>query len=116
MQKYGEAAIIEMLCNMYPQVAQAVATPLSNIDKITMYGSGNTAKMTEDVTTSLKQVIDGIGDSLGINPAVLISSFAGTKLAGLGGNESADVEAAATQAIEKAAANVSAKEKNAEEE
>ena len=116
MQKYGEAAIIEMLCNMYPQVAQAVATPLSNIDKITMYGSGNTAKMTEDVTTSLKQVIDGIGDSLGINPAVLISSFAGTKLAGLGGNESADVEAAATQAIEKAAANVSAKESNSEEE
>jgi len=51
-----------------------------------MYGSGNTARMTEDVTTSLKQVIDGIGDSLGINPAVLISSFAGTKLAGLGVN------------------------------
>ncbi|MCM1180410.1 MAG: SPFH domain-containing protein [Clostridium sp.] len=101
MQKYGEAAIIEMLCKMYPQVAEAVATPLANIDKITMYGSGNAAKMTEDVTTSLKQVIDGIGDSLGINPAVLISSFAGTKLAGLGGN--ADVEAAVTKAVEKAA-------------
>ena len=85
MQKYGEAAIIEMLCQMYPLVAQAVATPLANVDKITMYGSGNAAKMTEDVTTSLKQVIDGIGDSLGINPSVLLSSFAGTKLAGLTG-------------------------------
>lgn len=81
MQKYGEAAIIEMLCKMYPQVAEAVAAPLANIDKITMYGSGNTAKMTEDVTKSLKQVIDGIGDSLGINPSALLSSFAGTKLA-----------------------------------
>lgn len=116
MQKYGEAAIIEMLCNMYPQVAEAVATPLANIDKITMYGSGNAAKMTEDVTTSLKQVIDGIGDSLGINPAVMISSFAGTKLAGLGGSDSADVEAAATKAIEKAAANVSMEEESKEEE
>lgn len=103
MQKYGEAAIIEMLCKMYPQVAEAVATPLGNIEKITMYGSGNTAKMTEDVTTSFKQVIDGIGDSLGINPAVLISSFAGTKLAGLG--DSANVEAAVTKAVEKAAGN-----------
>ena len=83
MQKYGEAAIIEMLCQMYPLVAQAVATPLANVDSITMYGSGNTAKLTEDVTTSLKQIMDGVGDSLGINPSVLLSSFAGTKLAGL---------------------------------
>lgn len=114
MQKYGEAAIIEMLCNMYPQVAEAVATPLANIDKITMYGSGNAAKMTEDVTTSLKQVIDGIGDSLGINPAVLISSFAGTKLAGIGG--SADVEAAATKAVGKAAAGTGTAEGSKEGE
>ena len=82
MQKYGEAAIIEMLCQMYPLVAQAVATPLANVDSITMYGSGNAAKLTEDVTTSLKQIMDGVGDSLGINPSVLLSSFAGTKLAG----------------------------------
>ena len=94
MQKYGEAAIIEMLCQMYPQVAQAVATPLANVDKITMYGSGNTAKMTEDVTTSLKQVMDGIGDSLGINPSVLLSSFAGTKLAGLTDGAKAESEMA----------------------
>ncbi|MDD6327868.1 MAG: SPFH domain-containing protein [Eubacteriales bacterium] len=83
MQKYGEAAIIEMLCKMYPQVAEAIATPLSNIDKITMYGSGNAAKLTEDVTTSLKQIIDGVGDSLGINPSTMLSSFAGTKLANM---------------------------------
>ena len=51
--------------------------------------------MTEDVTTSLKQVMDGIGDSLGINPSVLLSSFAGTKLAGLTDGAKADGEAAA---------------------
>lgn len=100
MQKYGEAAIIEMLCQMYPLVAEAIATPLGNIDKITMYGSGNTAQMTEDVTTSLKQVIDGIGDSLGINPGVLLSSFAGTKLAGLTGNIEGDENTAALKLAE----------------
>lgn len=82
MQKYGEAAIIEMLCKMYPLVAEAIAKPLANIDSITMYGEGNTAKMTEDITKSFKQTIDGIGDSLGINLAAVIGSFAGTKLAG----------------------------------
>ncbi len=100
MQKYGEAAIIEMLCKMYPMVAEAIATPLGNIDKITMYGSGNTAKMTEDVTTSLKQVIDGIGDSLGINPGVLLSSFAGTKLAGLSDKDGESTEKTVVKVIE----------------
>lgn len=86
MQKYGEAAIIEMLCKMYPEVAKAVAAPLGNVDSITMYGEGNAAKLTEDVTRSLKQIMDGVGDSLGINPTVLLSSFAGTKLAGVKAN------------------------------
>ena len=81
MQKYGEAAIIEMLCKMYPLVAEAIAKPLANIDSITMYGEGNTAKMTEDITKSFKQTIDGIGDSLGINLGTVIGSFAGSKLA-----------------------------------
>ena len=82
MQKYGEAAIIEMLCKMYPLVAESIAKPLANIDSITMYGEGNTAKMTEDITKSFKQTIDGIGDSLGIDLSTVIGSFAGTKLAG----------------------------------
>ena len=85
MQKYGEAAVIEMLCKMYPLVAEAIAKPLANIDSITMYGEGNTAKMTEDITKSFKQTIDGIGDSLGINLGTVIGSFAGTKLAGAPG-------------------------------
>ena len=85
MQKYGEAAVIEMLCKMYPLVAEAIAKPLANIDSITMYGEGNTAKMTEDITKSFKQTIDGIGDSLGIDLSSVIGSFAGTKLAGAPG-------------------------------
>ena len=70
-----------MLCKMYPMVAEAIAKPLANIDSITMYGEGNTAKMTEDVTKSFKQTIDGIGDSLGINFASLVAGFAGAKIA-----------------------------------
>ncbi len=87
MKKYGEAAIIEMLCKMYPQVAEAIAKPLANIDSITMYGEGNTAKMTQDVTRTFKQTIDGIGDSLGVNLASLVTSFAGDKLGAIKGDE-----------------------------
>ena len=93
MKKYGEAAIIEMLCKMYPQVAEAIAKPLANIDSITMYGEGNTAKMTEDITKSFRQTIDGIGDSLGVNLAALVGSFAGSKLGAIkGGNTESNAE------------------------
>lgn len=80
MQKYGEAAIVEMLCKMYPEVAKYVAQPLASIDKITMFGEGNTAKMTGDITKSIRQVLDGIGESVGIDPATMLSSFLGSKM------------------------------------
>lgn len=80
MQKYGEAAIVEMLCKMYPEVAKYVAQPLASIDKITMFGEGNTAKMTGDITKSIRQVLDGIGESVGIDPSTMLSSFLGSKM------------------------------------
>ena len=79
MQKYGEAAVVEMLCKMYPEVARAIAEPLGKIDKITMYGEGNTARLTEDVTKSFRQAIDGLSDSTGMNLNALLSSFVGSK-------------------------------------
>ncbi len=79
MKKYGEAAIVEMLCKMYPEVARAIAEPLGKIDKITMYGDGNTARLTEDVTKSFKQTIDGLSDSMGIDLNTVVSNFLGSK-------------------------------------
>ena len=79
MKKYGEAAIIEMLCKMYPEVARAIAEPLGKIDKITMYGDGNTARLTEDVTKSFKQTIDGLSDSLGVDLNNVVTGFIGGK-------------------------------------
>jgi len=61
-------------------VAKEVARPLENIDSITMYGSGNTARLTEDVTTSFKQVINGIGDSMGIDLSHVVSDFVAQKM------------------------------------
>ena len=38
MKKYGQAAIIEMLVNVLPEVAKNVAEPISAIDKVTVIG------------------------------------------------------------------------------
>ena len=61
MKKYGEAAITEMLVNVLPEIAKNVATPLSNVDKITMYGEGNSGKMVGDIMTSMNQITNGMG-------------------------------------------------------
>lgn len=95
MQKYGEAAVVEMLCNMYPEVARAIAEPLGKIDKITMYGDGNTARLTEDVTKSFKQTIDGLSDSIGMDLNSLVTTFLGTKMGADAAIKSLEVDVSA---------------------
>jgi len=43
MKKYGQAAMVEMIVKALPQMAEAIAKPLENIDKVTIIdgGSGN---------------------------------------------------------------------------
>ena len=61
MKKYGQAAVTEMLVKALPDIAKAVATPLANVDSITMYGSDNSAKMVGDIMTTMNQVTNGMG-------------------------------------------------------
>lgn len=78
MQKMQEAAILEMYFKVLPDVAKNIAAPLQNIDKITMYGSGNTSQMVEDITKSLTQINSGLGDSLGFDiKSILLGAFGG---------------------------------------
>ena len=106
MQKYGEAAVVEMLCKMYPEVARAIAEPLGKIDKITMYGEGNTARLTEDVTKSFRQAIDGLSDSTGMNLNALLSSFVGSKFGTEAVLDKADDKEDANDASDTESANV----------
>lgn len=61
MLKMKDAAVIEMLVKVLPDVAKAVAEPLKNVDSITMYGEGNSGKMVGDIMTSLDKVTNGLG-------------------------------------------------------
>jgi flotillin len=48
-----------------------------------MYGEGNTAKLTGDITKTLTQVTNGLTDSLGIDLRTVLGSMFGAKLAGV---------------------------------
>ena len=80
MAAYGEAAKLEIILEAYTEMSKNIAEPLNNIDSITMYGEGNQTKLLEDVTRSLNQVNDGVGDSLGLDLKTIIMGMMGGKL------------------------------------
>ena len=77
----GEAAVLEMYFKAMPEIAKNIAEPLTKVDKITMYGDGNSTKLMKDIMTSLNQVTDGMRESTGIDLQSVLAGFAGAKLA-----------------------------------
>ena len=84
MQKMEQAAVISMIMEKMPEMAQAIATPLANVGNITMYGSGNVAKLVEEVTTSTTQVSNGLLEGVGIDLKSIINAMIGGRAIGSG--------------------------------
>ena len=60
MKKYGEGAILEMYFKALPEIAKNVAAPLTNVDKITMYGADGTSNLISNITQSIGKINDGV--------------------------------------------------------
>ena len=75
MAKMGQAAVLEMYFKALPEVVKNAAAPLSNVDKITMYGDGNSAKLVKDIMQNVSQVTEGLKESAGIDLPALLSGF-----------------------------------------
>lgn len=89
MQKMQEAAILQMYFEKLPEIAQAVAAPLANVDTITMYGDGNAAKLVGDITTSTSQISEGLLGGMGISLKDLVGSVLTGRAIGAGLNAAA---------------------------
>ena len=81
MAKMGEAAVLEMYFNALPEVVKNAATPLNNVDKITMYGDGNSTKLMKDIMGTVTQVTDGLKESTGVDLQAVLSGFLAAKAA-----------------------------------
>lgn len=80
MAKMGEAAVLEMYFKALPDVVRNAAEPLAKVDKITMYGDGNSTKLMKDVMNTLNQVTDGLKESTGVDLNAVLSGFLGGRL------------------------------------
>ncbi len=86
-KRMGEASIIEMYLAALPEVVKNAAQPLTQTDKIVMYGDGNATKMVRDVMNSSNQVLEGLKESTGIDLAGLLAGFAGGRIAAKDGEK-----------------------------
>ena len=69
MKKYGNAAIIEMLVGVLPEMAKAVADPIAAIDKVSIIGgdSNGVADMSGNVPAVLAKVMESVKETTGFD-------------------------------------------------
>lgn len=81
MAKMGEAAVLEMYFKALPEVVKNAAEPLASVDKITMYGDGNSSKLMKDVMGTVVQITDGLKEATGVDLQAVLSGFLAGKAA-----------------------------------
>ncbi len=90
MAKMGEAAVLEMYFKALPDVVKNAAEPLKSVDKITMFGDGNSTKLIKDIMGTVVQVTDGLKESTGVDLTTVLSGFLAGKAATTAQKPSAD--------------------------
>ena len=76
MSKYGQAAILEMLVGVLPDMAKAVAEPISAIDKVTVIGgdSNGVSDMAGNVPVVLAKVMESVKEATGIDMEEIVKA------------------------------------------
>ncbi|WP_163182977.1 flotillin family protein [Neobacillus sedimentimangrovi] len=82
-EQFGQAAILDMIIKMLPEYAKQVASPLSNIDKITVVDTGSSGengganKITSYATNLMTTLQESLKASSGIDVKELIENYSG---------------------------------------
>jgi flotillin len=82
-EQFGQAAVLDMIIKMLPEYAKQVASPLANIDKITVVDTGGSGengganKITGYATNLMAGLQESLKASSGIDVKELIESYAG---------------------------------------
>ena len=65
--QYGDAAVLEMLSTMLPELVREAAAPMSSIDKLTVISTDGASEMTKRVAGNVTQGMQLASDLLGID-------------------------------------------------
>jgi flotillin len=77
--KYNEAAVLEMLISVLPEVVAKASEPLGNIDKLTVISADGTSALPRQVAQNLAQGLEVVTDVTGVDIAGLLQRFTAPK-------------------------------------
>jgi flotillin len=75
-EQYGQAAILDLLANMLPQLVKEAAAPLANVDKMTVISTDGASQLTKNAAQNVTQGLQLASDLLGIDLALLFRNLA----------------------------------------
>ena len=81
-EQYGQAAIVDLLATMLPEVVREAAAPMAAIDKLTVISTDGASNITKSAAGNVAQGMEMASDVLGIDIGAALSQLAGGRLAG----------------------------------
>ncbi len=75
--QYGEAAVLDLLLRVLPQVVESASRPMSEIDKITVISTDGAAALTKSVASNVAQGLQLGTDLTGIDLPALLARLGG---------------------------------------
>jgi flotillin len=79
--RYGEAAVLDLLVRVMPQVVEAASRPMSEIDKITVISTDGASSLTRSVASNVAQGLQLGTDLTGIDLPKLLARLGGVATA-----------------------------------
>ena len=74
---YGEAAVLDLLVKVLPQIVEAASAPLSNVDKISIISTEGASDLTKSVASNVAQALELSGSLTGVDVRGLLSRLGG---------------------------------------
>ncbi|WP_405811011.1 SPFH domain-containing protein [Streptomyces sp. NBC_01520] len=75
--RYGDAAVLQMLVEVLPQVVANAAEPLSAIDKLTVISTDGASQLSRTVTDNVAQGMELLSSTTGVDLGALLQNLKG---------------------------------------
>ncbi|MEU6015344.1 SPFH domain-containing protein [Streptomyces sp. NPDC047515] len=75
--RYGDAAVLQMLVEVLPQVVAKASEPLSAIDKMTVISTDGASQLSRTVTDNVAQGMELLSSATGVDLAALLKNLKG---------------------------------------
>ncbi len=72
---YNDAAVLQMLIEVLPQMAEKVAAPMGNIDTLTVVSTEGASALPKTVTTNILQTMQMVKDATGFDLNAVVDRF-----------------------------------------